>query len=660
MTRKRRRSHAAPAPATREPNRSSPRSGHVLGISVLIALLILGVLGDDRHVGLVADGRQMIRTAVALVETGGIAQAAGRDFTIETPSGDWVSRFGMATSLLQIPAAWLAPRIELRQGAGSSQALFLLVPWLALGVAAACAGRLARALGGTNFQVAASVLLASVASPLGSYATLEFSETVQAACLVAGLWAALAAARSPSSSTGLVGFAGFTCGLAVLTKSSLLAAAPFTLLPLIDPTNRARSLRALVRAGAAASGPLAIWAFFEYRRFGALFGGYPDDRFTHFWLDGFVRLLGGPNQGLLWFWPPLVLFGMFGLMRGRSLPGTPEGRAWIGATLVLASELSVAAGYWGWHGMEGWGPRLIVSAIPLLAPFAALALDSRRRALPALLVALSILMNAPPLLQHPTPVATYVMNLPWPEIEPQDASRFPFYARSVSPSGRPTVVPFEATEVESAVNPWRLFWWFHQVTQLDGPPLSEALASPPWIHTRPDLVPGAPWPPPVARQIAPPPRFGFLGRSLTGEGGPYATVYLDALLDQVVRAHQEGSIERALALSDLRLRLRDDGEAAAWRLESLRRIGDGPGAEALLRSLPESSRTEPLVNVVLALFDREGGEEGRARALLRSVAGAFPTAPLQKALETPLSDWPDTLDAMTRSPRRDAAVAGAP
>ena len=38
-------------------------------------------------------------------------------------------------------------------------------------------------------------------------------------------------------------------------------------------------------------------------------------------------------------------------------------------------------------------------------------------------------------------------------------------------------------------------------------------------------------------------------------------------------------IERALALSERRLQLQADGEAAAWRLESLRRAGRAVDAE---------------------------------------------------------------------------------
>jgi hypothetical protein len=308
--------------------------------------------------------------------------------------------------------------------------------------------------------------------------------------------------------------------------------------------------------------------------------------------------------------------------------------------------------------MEGWGPRLAVAAVPLLAPFAAVALGPGRRPVLAGTVGLCFVLNLPPLLQHPTPVSTYVMNLAWPEIGESEAARYPFYARARSASGRPTVVPFERLETEPAANPWRLSLWFWRASHLEGQALADRLARPPWAESSPTLVPAAPWPPEVARQVAPPPRLGFLGRSLTGTGGPYATVYLDALLDQVVLANQQGFPDRALELSERRLALAPDGEAAAWRLESLRRAGRAAEAEALLRSLPVAVRRQPLINVVLALFDRDGGEEGRARALLGSVASAFPDTPVQKALAAPLAQWPATLDEMTRAPRRDATVTG--
>jgi len=38
--------------------------------------------------------------------------------------------FGLGMSLAQVPAAWFAPRVEERFGPGSSQPLFIVVPFL--------------------------------------------------------------------------------------------------------------------------------------------------------------------------------------------------------------------------------------------------------------------------------------------------------------------------------------------------------------------------------------------------------------------------------------------------------------------------------------------------------------------------------------------------
>ena len=633
------------------------RSGvdRVLAGSVLAVLVLLAAVGDDRHVGLIADGRQMIRTAVAITETAEIGQARERDFTIARPAGDAVSRFGMATSLLQVPAAWLAPAVEARWGAGSSQALFLIAPWLAVGAAAATAGRLARALGGSNLQVVAAVALASIASPLGSYAMLEFSEPIQAMALGVALTASFLAATSAGERPGLQLAAGFAGGVAVLAKSSLIVVAPMTLVPLVDPASLRVSARRLAFAALGSALPLGAWAAFEVVRFGRLFGGYPDERFTHPWFDGAWRLVVGANRGVLLFSPAVLL----AIWYARRLKGRwwsdPAGRAWIAAFLVLVTQITVAAGFWAWHGMEGWGPRLIVSAIPLAAPFAALAVTSAP--LLVLVVVFCVAINAPPLLQHPTPVATYVMNLTWPAVPEVEAARFPFYATASSAAGKTTVIPFEVTERTAAVNSWRLYLWFWRVSHLEGPPLAQALHDPPWRTTHAELVPASAWPPEAARLVAPPPRAGFLGRSLTGTGGPYATVYLDALLDQVVRANQLGQIDRALKLSEHRLALAIDGEAAAWRLETLRRAGRPEEAERVLHSFSENVRTHPLINAALSLFDRDFGEDARARALLGSVVSSFPGSAAQDALVAPLATWPATLDALTSDRRRDAAVA---
>jgi len=629
-------------------------------LALAAVALVLVLTADDRWVGGVADGRQMIRTAIAITESGGIGQARDTDFTLPRAAGDAVSRFGMGTSLLQVPAAWLAPRLEALRGPGASQFLFLLVPLAGVLLTALAAARAALLLGGPAEAAAPAVLLASLASPLASYAAMEFSEPVQAAALGLGFAAALAAAgREDRRGLRLAAAAGAAAGFAVLTKSSLIVAAPWVLLPLLAVGDRRRLARKVVAAACGAAPLLALWLAFELARFGRPFGGYPDDRFTNSFLDGAWRLLIGPNRGLILYFPAAVLAALWAwraLREGGRGPRLAAGAVW----LPVAAMLAVAAPYWGWHGMEGWGPRLIVPAVALLAPAAAVALGSWRPRVAWAVVALGIALNLAPLLQHPTPVATYVMNCRWPEIPAgRKSADYPFYARSETPEGEPTVVPFEVLEREPAASPLRVWPWFLRTTLAGPAGQAERLPRPPWTAARPDIVPDpALLASPAARELTPPPRVGFLGRSLWSRG-PLA-VYDEGLADQVVRAQQLDDVPLALELAAKLVRLAPAGEADALMLESLRLAGRKPQAQQYLRGLPLARRQHPKINVVLALFERDAGNDAGARALLQTVAGALPGTPAAALSTRPLAEWPSGLHGMTTTPRRDAQIAGPP
>jgi hypothetical protein len=489
---------------------------------------------------------------------------------------------------------------------------------------------------------------------------MEFSEPVQAAALGLGFAAALASARTEGrATTRFAVAAGAAAGFAVLTKSSLVIAAPWTLLPLLamGDTQRVRG-----RIGAAAAGALpvlALWVAFELARFGRLFGGYPDERFTNSLLDGTWRLLIGPNRGLLLFYPAALLaaaWAIRALHEGDRLFKSAAAAAWLPPLAMLA----VAAPFWSWHGMEGWGPRLIVPAVALLAPLAAAWSTARSPRLAWAVAALCAVINLAPLLQHPTPVATYVMSCRWPEVPPgKEAADFPFYARGLTESGTPTVVPFEVLEREPSASSFLVYPWFFGASRTTGPELAARLAAPPWVSARPDIVPERMvLDSPLVRELAPQPRLGFLGRSLwtTGGGGSIAA-YDGGLWEQVARAQQAHDVERALALASKLVRLVPVGESDALLLESYRLAGRREQAAAHIRSISLERRQNPKINVVLALFERDAGNEAGARASLESVVRAFPGAPGERAVHQPLSEWPADLHGMTMAPRRDALVA---
>ncbi len=160
-------------PPSRSIDRSVNPAARALWAGVALTALVLLLTIDDRYPGAIPDGRQMAWTAVAITETGQIGQARGRDFTWPRAGGDSVSRFGMGMSLAQIPAAWLAPRVEATLGPRTSQPLFLLAPIFFVCVAAAAAGSIAVRLGLGSGGIMSAVILAGLGSPLGAYAALD-------------------------------------------------------------------------------------------------------------------------------------------------------------------------------------------------------------------------------------------------------------------------------------------------------------------------------------------------------------------------------------------------------------------------------------------------------------------------------------------------------
>ena len=128
--------------------------------------------------------------------------------------------------------------------------------------------------------------------------------------------------------------------------------------------------------------------------------------------------------------------------------------------------------------------------------------------------------------------------------------------------------------------------------------------------------------------------------------------------DQVIRAQQLHDEERAVELAEKLVRLVPSGESDALVLESYRLAGWRTRAQEYIQTVPRSRRNNPRINVVLALFERDAGNESGARALLAPVAGSLGGTPAADVLYRPLEEWPDDLHSMTTAPRRDAMVAG--
>lgn len=627
------------------PARPRPARGALLAVAAALFLS-----ADDRHAGKVSDGRQTIGTAVAIVETGelGIGKGAPRAFEREA---DAVSRYGLGASLAQLPAAAAAPAVESAFGPGTSQPLFLLAPLAGVLLAAAAAGGIARLAGASTSLQGLAILLASLGGPLGSYATSDFSEALQAAALAGALLFALGAAReSDARATRRRAFAaGLAAGAALLVKSSLAAAAPLLLLPLL--ASSALRGRRLAAAAAGAVLPVAAWAAFELLRFGRLFSGYEGEGFTHPLPEGLWRLLVGPNRGLVLFFPAALLAAA-GLARAARRPGdAPLRLAAAGSALAFLVLLATAAAWWAWHGVGGWGPRLLVPAVPLLAPWAALAAEGLGAGGRRAVALLSVALNLPPLLVHPSLVDTYVANCRRAPLTPELQHEVPALAVGPDDAGRPSVSPENVLSKEPLASPFLLYPWYAAASApRSAESRAERLARPPWYERRPELGPRlVPFPPELADVVAPPLGWSFFGRALgrgTADPASFA-VYLASLSEQVGRAHETGRLERGLELSRKLARL-DPGEGSdALLLESLRLLRRTDALRAALAALPEGRASGPSVLAVRALAARDAGDLALAARLGEAVAPWFPGSALARDAARP-SSWPATFAALTR------------
>lgn len=640
---------ASPTP----PPRGISARGALIAVAVVLALT-----ADDRHAGKVSDGREVIGTAVAIVETGGIGIAKGAPRAVDR-GDDAVSRYGLGASVAQVPAALLAPLVERRLGPGTSQPLFLLAPFLAVLLAAGAAGSVARLAGGAPAAPGLAVLLAGLGSPLGSYATSDFSEPLQAAALGGALALALGAVReaAPGRSARLAAAAGASAGFALLVKSSLAAVAPLLLLPLLSAS--VHRGRRLVATAAGAAGPLAAWLAFEIVRFGAPFAGYGGEGFTHPLADGLWRLLAGPNRGLLLFFPAAALAAA-GLARALGTRDAPL-RLAAGATLAASLVLLVtAATWWAWHGVGGWGPRLLVPAVPLLAPWAALVAgrwgDEPRR----LALGLSIALNLPPLLVHPSLVDTYVANGRRPRLTPQLEREVPAIAIEPDERGFPSIPPDQVLATIPSAAPHLVYPWYFAASLAGSPEAVAArLGRPPWYERHPELGPRlVPFPAELAAIVAPSPRWGFFGRSLfRGTGDPACgSVWLQSLAEQVVRAHETGRLEKGLALAERFLAVAPGEGSDALYAESLRLLGRAGAAQEFLGALPRERGASPSALAVFALVARDRGNPALASRAAAAAAPWFPETPLARAAASP-AKWPRTFAAFTR--RQEAGVTPA-
>ncbi len=621
-----------------------------LASALLLAGAILAATADERVYGLMTDGRTMLRTAVSIATLGeiGIARQGAAD--VPRPEGDAVSRYGMGPSLVLAVPALLAPGFEKAFGTGASQTLFVLHQIFFVLLAALAAGFLARAWGGTEPAAAAAALATALASPLWAYVALDFSEPLQAAlsggALAAAAWSVVGDARARKG-LALAVAAGFLAGFALLTKSLLVVLFPAVLAALAFPA--AGRARRLLAACAGFALPAAAWLAFEVVRFGRPFASYAGERFNHSVFDGLWRLTVGANKGLVFYFP-LVLLAVLGaavLLRGRRAAVLP-------GLLFCAALLAAASAWWAWDGTFGWGPRLLLPAIPVLAAAAACA--PAPRAVFGALFALGVLVNGLAALQPSTLTTWTFAALAHREIPAGEADRYPDFALERSADGRTFLFPQYEASRHAALAPVPLAarllgarWSGADAAGLDAAlwkgepaparPLAAALPASSLVH----LTAAFRWP--------------YLGMSLSRRrtDTDWSLAYVEALLDQAKRAQDMGRADRAVDFGEKLFAALPNPETATVLAEGYR-LARRPETLASFAETIRRKGMEPEFAVVLALAARDAGDPTAAAALMREAAERSGRPDLAALAAAPPESWPAALRPIQVA--REKAAAG--
>ncbi len=94
-------------------------------------------------------------------------------------------------------------------------------------------------------------------------------------------------------------------------------------------------------------------------------------------LAGAAGLLADPARGLLWFAPLALAGGVGWWVASRRPAGRP---ARLATAAIVVAYFALSASWVDWRGGTGFGPRLLVPALPAFAVPLAVWLDSRRAA----------------------------------------------------------------------------------------------------------------------------------------------------------------------------------------------------------------------------------------------------------------------------------------
>ncbi|MFM7213672.1 MAG: ArnT family glycosyltransferase [Verrucomicrobiota bacterium] len=362
-------------------NANTNPSRTILPTSALIFLFAASIylLTGRGMVGSI-DALMMLKTTESIVERGSTELDPTEyhgGWVSRTPDGRVYSIYGIGKPLANVPAYVLGRSVSgflpgTRKDAGIHFFVSQVNP-LVSAAAVAALFLMCVALGFTEGESVFLALLYGFASIALPYAKDDMSEPLATFLVTAGLTAAIRLQRSASNASAIV--AALTLGGAVATRY-LMAIVPLIVGLLL--------VVSAVRNGRPRLGPL-LWffgvlgaiacllAWFNYVRFGSpTETGYES---TGGGASGFTFLspqipsrwlafLISPGRGILVYMPFLVIVPL-----GFSALWNQRRFASVVLLACFAANFILSAAYKFWDAPWGWGPRYLLSFLPLLFPF---------------------------------------------------------------------------------------------------------------------------------------------------------------------------------------------------------------------------------------------------------------------------------------------------
>jgi hypothetical protein len=356
-------------------------SNGTLRLSMLLFLLAASIylLTGRGMIGSI-DALMMLKTTESIVERGSVdlnPQEYHGGWVSKAPDGRVYSIYGIGKPLLNVPAYALGKSLSgFLPGGREDAGIHFFVSQVNPLVSACAVVALFLMCMALGFSEAESVFLsllygfASIALP---YAKDDMSEPLATFLITAGLTSSIRLHQESSTVSAIV--AALALGGAVATRY-LTAIVPFIVgfLLVISYIRSGRPRLPHLLWFFGILGSIAcMLAWFNYIRFGSLTEtGYEN---TGGGASGFtfisseiplrwIAFLISPGRGLLAYMPFLVIVPLgFSTLWSRSRFAT------ITFTACFAANFALSAAYKFWDSPWGWGPRYLLTFLPLLFPF---------------------------------------------------------------------------------------------------------------------------------------------------------------------------------------------------------------------------------------------------------------------------------------------------